>query len=85
MNQQTDEQILKTLEKIRDGQREMIALLAAQRAATEEQIARSRTTVEASIALQKEALNRQRTLTRIAIPGIVACVAAILYLVLRYF
>ena len=85
MNQQTDEQILKTLEEIRDGQREMIALLAAQRAATEEQIGRSRTTVESSIALQKEALNRQRTLTRVAIPGIVACVAAILYLVLRYF
>ena len=85
MNEQIDERILKTLEEIRDGQREMIALLAAQRAATEEQIARSRTTVEASIALQKEALNRQRTLTRIAIPGIVACVAAILYLVLRYF
>lgn len=85
MNQQTEEQILKTLQEIRDGQREMIALLVAQRAAAAEEIKKSRASVESSIALQKEGLRRQRTVTFVAVPGILACMAAIAYLVVRYF
>lgn len=85
MSQQTEEQILKTLLEIREGQREMIALLVAQRAAAEEQLTRSRASIETSIGLQKEALKRQRSITRVAIPGILICTVAIAYLVLRYF
>lgn len=76
---------LAVLREIRDGQREILTQLAAQRALAEEQVARSREKVEESIALQKLALQRQSAITRIAVPGILVCVAAIAYLVLRYF
>lgn len=76
---------LGVLREIRDTQREILALLGAQRALAEEQLRRSRDKVEESIGLQKLALQRQRTITLIAMPGILACIAAIGYLVLRYF
>jgi hypothetical protein len=80
-----DRQLLETIREIRDGQREMIALLSAQGALVEEQLKRSRSSVEESIQLQKTALARQRSITLIAVPGILACIAAIAYLVVRYF
>lgn len=85
MSEETDRQILDTLREIRDGQREIIAGLAAQRTLAEEQIRHSRQSIEESVGLQREALRRQRSITLIAVPGILACIAAITYLVLRYF
>jgi hypothetical protein len=41
--------------------------------------------INESLQLQREAVSRTRTVTMIAVPGILACVAAIAYLVLRYF
>ena len=76
---------LNVLREIRDTQREILAQLGAQRALAEEQVRRSRETVEDSIGLQRLALQRQRSITLIAVPGILACIAAIGYLVLRYF
>lgn len=77
--------ILDTLREIRDGQREMLALLAAQHARAEEQVQKSRDSVAESVALQKLALQRQRTVTWLALPAILMCIAAIAYLVMRYF
>lgn len=85
MSQETEQQILQALHDIRAGQREMIKLLEAQRSLADAQIQKSRTNIEESIGLQREALQRQRAITRIAIPGIFACIAAIAYLVFRYF
>ena len=85
MSQDTDQQILETLREIRDGQREIIAGLGAQRALVEEQIKSSRARVDESIGLQREGLRRQRSVLLFAAVGIVACIAAIAYLVLRYF
>lgn len=85
LSQETEQQILSVLHEIRDGQREIIAHLAAQRAVAEEQLRKSRASVEESVGLQREALRRQKTITLIAVPGILACMAAIAYLVLRYF
>jgi len=85
MDQETERQILDTLRDIRDGQREIIAHLAAQRALAEEQAQKSRASIEESVGLQREALRRQRSITLIAFPGILACIAAITYLVLKYF
>jgi len=85
----TDEQYrhesLNVLREIRDGQQAILAQLAAQRTLAEEQLKRSREKVDESIGLQKLALQRQRTITLIAVPGILACIAAIGYLLLRYF
>ena len=85
MNADGNGEVLQVLEELRDGQKEIIALLSSQRAMAEEQLGRSREAVQESIALQKVALRRQRTITLIAVPGILVCVAAIAYLVFRYF
>lgn len=80
-----DKQALEILKEIRDGQREVIATLVAQRTLAEEQLRRSQERIDQSIELQKEGLRRQRAVTLIAVPGILVCIAAIAYLVLRYF
>ena len=85
MTDEYQNRLLETLREIRDGQREIVALLSAQRSLVEEQLKRSHSSVEESIDLQKLALRRQRTITLIAVPGILACIAAIAYLVIRYF
>lgn len=84
MSQNIEQQILDTLREIRDGQREIIAHLASQRALAEAQMQQSRASIDESVGLQREALKRQRTITLVAVPGILACIAAIAYLVLRY-
>jgi hypothetical protein len=71
-------ELLETVREIRDH-------LSSQRALLEEQIARSRKTAEEAIALQRQALQRQRSVTVLAGIGILACIAAIGYLVIRYF
>ena len=75
-----------------DPQREQIELLReirdtlkAQRGLIEQQLARSRQTMEESLGLQRTALARQRQITLIAVPGILACILAIGYLIWRYF
>lgn len=75
-----------------DPQREQVELLREirdtlklQRELVEEQLARSRASVEESIGLQRTALQRQRQVTAIAVPGILACLLAIGYLIWRYF
>jgi hypothetical protein len=85
MSQDREMDTLEVLKEIRDGQREIIALLNAQRALAEEQLRKSQERIEESVGLQKEALRRVRSVTLIAVPGILACIAAIAYLVLRYF
>jgi hypothetical protein len=85
MNQDTEQQILEVLREIREGQREALSVMEKQRALVEAQINVSRDRVEESVGLQRLALKRQRTVTLIAVPGILACIAAIAYLVLRYF
>ena len=85
MTQEEQKEILDTLRQIRDGQREVIQLLSAQRALAEEQLKKSGERIAESVGLQRLALQRQRTITLIAVPGILACIAAIAYLVIRYF
>jgi hypothetical protein len=79
------QQLLALLTEIRDGQREIIELLSHQQRLAAEQIQNSRATVTESVNLQRIALQRQRMVTLIVVPGILACIAAIAYLVIRYF
>jgi hypothetical protein len=76
---------LQVLREIRDGQQRIIELMTAQQALAEAQLKRSRDSIEESVGLQRLALQRQRTITLVAVPGILVCIAAIGYLVLRYF
>lgn len=82
---QVEQEQLQLLREIRDGQQRMIDLMTAQQALAEEQVKRSRDSIEESVGLQRLALQRQRTITFVAVPGILVCIAAIAYLVLRYF
>lgn len=72
-----DEELKSLLLEIRDNQKEHIALARAQ-------VERSNRQIEESIALQKEAVARTKTITWIAFPGILFCIALVLYLVFRY-
>jgi hypothetical protein len=83
-NDQNRSEMLAVLREIRDDQRAMLEQVAAQRALVEEQVKRSRESIAESIFLQKVALERQRAITLFAMVGIVGCIAAILYLVIRY-
>ena len=85
MNPESEQKILEVLREIREGQREALKAMEEHRALVKEQIQISRNNVAESVSLQRLGLQRQRTVTIIAIPGILACVAAIAYLVLRYF
>ena len=85
MTPEAERELLSILRELRDDQREVVELLKAQRGMAEAQLAQSRQKVEESIGLQRLALRRQRTITLVAVPGILACIAAIAYLVLRYF
>lgn len=85
MNEEVQNDILAALNDIRDGQREVISLLATQQELTREQMRRSKEMIDESVSLQRLGLKRQQTITFIAIPGILACIAAIAYLVWRYF
>lgn len=84
-DEKLQQEMLAALHEIRDAQRAIGELLSSQQRLVEEQVKRSRGSVEESIALQKLALQRQRNITLIAVPGILACIAAIAYLVIRYF
>ncbi|HEY6953185.1 MAG TPA: hypothetical protein VI758_12335 [Bacteroidota bacterium] len=84
MKRNIDNEILTTLKKIHEGQQQIIKVLSAQHGTVEELAKQSRETVEESLGLQRTALRRQRTIGIVAVPGIVACIVAILYLVLRY-
>jgi hypothetical protein len=73
------------LVEIRDNQRLSLQRQEEHLAIAREQIERSRNQVEESIALQRQAVERVRRISRLAIPGIVACLALIVYLLIRYF
>jgi hypothetical protein len=85
MNQETEQKILDVLLEIREGQREALAAMEEHRSLVKEQIRIARGSVEESVGLQRLALRRQKAITFIAIPGILACIAAIAYLIVRYF
>ena len=85
MNQETGEQMLQVLREIRDAQRDALQKMEETQALVREQIALSRSAVAESVGMQRLALQRQRSISLVALPAILICIAAIGYLVLRYF
>ena len=78
------EGILQLIKEIRDDQRLALARQEEHLALARQHLERSRSQVEQSIELQKAAIARVRQISRVAIPGIVLCVALIAYLIVRY-
>ena len=81
----SDERLLALLTEIRDNQREALERQSAQLEVAQRQFDQSRSHIEESLRLQREAVRRERAVTLVAGVGIAACLAAIAYLVLRYF
>ncbi|MEO0996179.1 MAG: hypothetical protein AAFX58_01555 [Pseudomonadota bacterium] len=79
------DRLTELLTKIEANQRRALDLAEEHVTLARSEVERARGQVEASIGLQKEALARQRTVTLVAFPGILFCIGAILYLVIRYF
>ena len=79
------EDIRQLLVEIRDNQLRSIVKQDEHIALAQQHLERAKTQVEESIGLQREAIAKQRNITRIAVPGILACILAIVYLVVRYF
>jgi len=78
-------EIIQLLTEIRDNQRRSLERQEEHLAIAREQVDRSRTQVAESIGLQRQAMDRFKTISRVAFPGIALCVGLILYLVVRYF
>jgi t-SNARE complex subunit (syntaxin) len=79
------EDIVALIKEIRDNQRLALARQEEHVELARQQLERSRTQVEQSIELQKAAVARVKQISRIALPGIVLCLALIVYLIVRYF
>jgi t-SNARE complex subunit (syntaxin) len=80
-----DAQIQQLLTEIRDNQREALQRQEEQLRIAREQLERAKSQIAESIGLQREAIQKTRTVMRIAVPGILFCIVLIVYLVVRYF
>lgn len=78
-------QMLAALRESNAVQREILATLDTLRSLQERQLERAQAAVAESVALQRLALQRQRAVTLVAVPGILLCVGSIAWLLFRYF
>ncbi len=72
------------LVEIRDNQRSSLEQQKEHLQIAREQIERSRGQVQESMELQRQALDKGKKVSRIALPGILFCIVLIVYLVVRY-
>ena len=79
-----NDQIKDLLVEIRDNQRLSLKQQKEDLEIAKQQIERSRGQVQESIELQRQAIDKVKTISRIAIPGILFCIVLIVYLVARY-
>lgn len=77
--------IIQLLTEIRDNQKLSLQRQEEHLAIAREQMDRARKQVEESIGLQRQAIERVKKISRIAIPMLFLCVGLIVYLLVRYF
>ena len=80
-----DNELMQILVEIRDNQRLSIRKQEEHLEIARQQIERARKQVAESIELQKVAIDRAKTVARVAIPGILLCIGLIIYLIVTYF
>ena len=78
------DEIRKLLTEIRDNQRLSLQRQEEHLVIAREQIDRSRGQIQQSIELQRQAIDRVKKISRLAVPAIVLCIALIVYLMVRY-
>jgi cytochrome c-type biogenesis protein CcmH/NrfG len=83
--QMNDDHIASLLAEIRDNQRQALEQQRAQLEIAHSHFEHAKAQIAESLKLQKEAVSRARTATRVALPALLLCIAAIVYLMWRYF
>jgi hypothetical protein len=79
------DEIKSILIEIRDNQKQSLEKQDEHIALAQQQLARSRAQVEESLNLQREAVAKQKFIAKFAVPAILLCIFAVIYLVVRYF
>ena len=79
------EKLRDLLVEIRDNQRLSLKRQEEQLDIAKGQLEHSREQVQESIELQRQAIERAKKISLIAIPGILICIALIVYLLVKYF
>lgn len=82
---QDDDEIKRLLREIRDNQHEFLARQREHLEIAKRQLEQASSQITESMSLQREAIKRAKAVGRIAVPGIIVCIAAIVYLVVSYF
>jgi uncharacterized protein YdaT len=80
-----DDEVKQLLIEIRDNQSEALRRQDEHLQIAREQLDRAKSQISESIDLQREVVAKARMVMRIAIPGILLCLALIVYLVVKYF
>ena len=79
-----DDRIANLLGEIRDNQRLALEQQRAHLEVAQSHFEQARANIAESLKLQREAIGRQQTITRVALPAVLFCIAAIVYLWWRY-
>jgi hypothetical protein len=79
-----EDRIASLLGEIRDNQREALQQQRVQLEVARNHLEQAKTQVDESLKLTREAVSRQRTITRVAMPALLFCIAAIVYIAVRY-
>jgi hypothetical protein len=79
-----EDRIASLLGEIRDNQREALQQQRVQLEIAQTHLEQAKTQIAESLKLTREAVSRQRTITRLAMPALLFCIAAIVYIAVRY-
>jgi hypothetical protein len=79
-----DDRIVGLLGEIRDNQREMLERQRIQLETAQRHLEQAKVQVAEGLALQREAVSRVRIMVRLGVPGILLCIATIIYIMVRY-
>lgn len=79
-----DDRIVALLTELRDNQRETLERQRAQLELAQNHLELWKAQIAESLKLQREAVSRTRTVIRMALPALLFCIAAIVYLWWRY-
>jgi hypothetical protein len=79
-----DDRIASLLGEIRDNQRLALEQQRAHLEIAKSHFEQAKAQIAESLQLQREAVSRTRLVTRVGLPAILLCLAAIVYLILPY-
>ena len=79
-----DDRIVSLLTEMRDNQLEGLERQRAHLEIAQSHLEQAKTQIAESLKLTREPASDQRTITRLALPALLFCIAAIIYIAVRY-